>query len=106
MEHLALRADVTARPVRSELMPIDLPRYGSCEGAGKAWENSALYAGKNFCICADKFAHIRREISVYMKINFCIYEKIFPHMRKFITVRTEIYRQIFSAFSVGMPEAF
>ena len=105
-EHLALRADVTARPVRSELMPIDLPRDGSCEGAGKAWENPALYAGENFCIYADKFAHIRREISVYTKINFCIYEKIFPHMRKFIAVRTEIYRRIFSAFSAGMPEAF
>ena len=106
VEHLALRADVTARPVRSELMPIDLPRYGSCEGAGKAWENSALYAGKNFCIYADKFAHIRREISVYAKINFCIYEKIFPHMRKFIAVRMETYRHIFSVSSVGMIAPF
>ena len=87
-------------------MPIELPRDGSCEGAGKAWENPALYAGKNFCIYADKFVHIRREFSVYTKINFCIYEKIFPHMRKFIAVRTEIYHRIFSVFSAGMPRVF
>ena len=62
--------------------------------------------GENPLYMRKKLSHIRREISVYTKINFCIYEKIFPHMRKFIAVRTEIYRRIFSAFSVGMPEAF
>ena len=93
-----MQADVVPKRLRSERMPVALSRERRRIGAPIAWGKPALYAQKtfaytqgNFRIYENKFLHIRKNIS---------------HMRNFITVRTEIYRRIFSAFSVGMPEAF